>query len=126
MAADVNTSMFTMARGRMPHVTAMVARGYRGLVRAALPTFTNVNNAAIATGLPPSATGISGNFFLNPETGEEVMMNSKEYLRVETIFSAAATAGRKIGIVTAKEKLRDLLAAGIRDGCTGRCDCLFE
>jgi len=109
----------TMARGRMPHVTAMVARGYRGLVRAALPTFTNVNNAAIATGLPPSATGISGNFFLNPETGEEVMMNSKEYLRVETIFSAAATAGRKIGIVTAKEKLRDLLAAGLEMGVPG-------
>ncbi|MDE0940032.1 MAG: alkaline phosphatase family protein, partial [Pirellulales bacterium] len=109
----------TMARGRMPRVTAMVARGYRGLVRAALPTFTNVNNAAIVTGLPPSETGISGNFFLNPETGEEVMMNSKEYLRAETIFSAAATAGRKIGIVTAKEKLRDLLSAGLEMGVPG-------
>ena len=109
----------TMAHGRMPNVTSMVARGYRGLVRAALPTFTNVNNAAIATGLPPSETGISGNFFLNPETGEEVMMNSKEYLRAETIFSAAAAAGRKIGVVTAKEKLRDLLSAGLEIGVPG-------
>ena len=103
----------TMARGRMPRTSQLVARGYRGLVRAALPTFTNVNNAAIATGLPPSKTGISGNFFLDPETGEEVMMNSKEYLRAETIFAAATAAGRKIGIVTAKEKLRDMLSAGL-------------
>ena len=103
----------TMSRGRMPRTAEMVARGYRGLVRAALPTFTNVNNAAIATGLPPSKTGISGNFFLDPATGEEVMMNSKEYLRAETIFAAASAAGRKIGIVTAKEKLRDMLSAGL-------------
>ncbi len=103
----------SMARGRMPRLTEMVAQGYLGLVRAAVPTFTNVNNAAIATGVPPNQTGISGNFFLNPETGEEVMMNSKEFLRTDTIFAAAATAGRKVGIVTAKEKLRDLLAAGL-------------
>jgi phosphonoacetate hydrolase len=47
------------------------------------------------------------------------MMNSKEYLRAETIFSAAASAGRKIGIVTAKEKLRDLLSAGLEMGVPG-------
>ena len=106
----------SMARGRMPRLTAMVAAGYRGLVRAALPTFTNVNNAAIATGVSPAVTGISGNFFLNPETGEEVMMNSKEFLRAETLFAAAASAGRKVGIVTAKEKLRDLLSSGLELG----------
>jgi phosphonoacetate hydrolase len=106
----------SMAHGRMPRTRELVARGYRGLVRAALPTFTNVNNAAIATGLPPAETGISGNFFLDPESGEEVMMNSKHYLRAETIFAAAAKAGRRVGIVTAKEKLRDLLSAGLALG----------
>ena len=106
----------SMARDRMPRLTAMVAAGYRGLVRAALPTFTNVNNAAIVTGVSPAVTGISGNFFLNPETGEEVMMNSKEFLRAETLFAAAASAGRKVGIVTAKEKLRDLLSSGLELG----------
>ena len=55
-------------------------------------------------------TGISGNFFLDPETGEEVMMNSAAYLRAETILAAAAQAGRKVAMVTAKEKLRDMLA----------------
>lgn len=115
----------SMAHGRMPRVAQLSVDGYRGSVRAALPTFTNVNNAAIATGVPPSQTGISGNFFLNPETGEEVMMNSKEYLRVGTIFAEAARAGRKVAIVTAKEKLRDILSAdldGIAFSSEKACD----
>src|SRR5205085_10905899 len=83
---------------------------------AAMPTFTNVNNSSIITGVPPSAHGIGGNFFLNPETGEEVMMNSSQFLRAETITGAAHRAGRKVAIVTAKEKLRDILGAGLGKG----------
>ena len=61
----------------------MIRGGYRGLVRGALPSFTNVNNACIVTGVSPAVTGISGNFFLDPESGEEVMMNSAHFLRCE-------------------------------------------
>ncbi len=104
----------SVARGRMPNVARMAVTGYRGLVRAALPTFTNVNNACIVTGVPPSVTGISGNFFLDPESDEEVMMNSARYLRCETILAAAARSGRKVAMVTAKEKLRDLLSGGLQ------------
>ncbi len=100
----------SLDRGRMPRVAGLIDQGWRGMVRAALPTFTNVNNAAIATGVPPSITGISGNFFLDPQSGQEVMMNSASYLRCETIFAAASQAGRKVAIVTAKEKLRDILS----------------
>lgn len=103
----------SIAHGRMPHVARMARDGYRGLVRGALPSFTNVNNAAIVTGMPPSVTGICGNFFLNPETGEEVMMNSPEFLRCETILTAAAQAGRKVAFITAKEKLRTVLGHGL-------------
>lgn len=100
-----------LARNRMPNLAAMLLQdGFRGVARAALPSFTNVNNASIVTGVPPSMHGISGNFFLNPETGEEVMMNSGSYLRAETILAKAAKAGRRVGVVTAKEKLRDILA----------------
>ena len=42
-------------------------------------------------------------------------MNSARYLRAETIFPAASRAGRKVAIVTAKEKLRDILASGLVD-----------
>jgi phosphonoacetate hydrolase len=103
----------SIAHGCMPNVARMARAGYRGLVRGALPSFTNVNNAAIVTGCPPSVTGICGNFFLNPETGEEVMMNSPQFLRCETLLTAAARAGRKVAFITAKEKLRTVLGDGL-------------
>ncbi|MFP6602201.1 MAG: phosphonoacetate hydrolase [Pirellulaceae bacterium] len=98
---------------RMPRLAAMISAGYRGLVRGALPSFTNVNNACIVTGVSPAVTGISGNFFLDPESGEEVMMNSARFLRCETLLAAASTHGRKVAMVTAKEKLRDILSSGL-------------
>ncbi|MPY91316.1 MAG: phosphonoacetate hydrolase [Luteitalea sp.] len=104
----------SLAHERMPNVARMARCGYRGLARAALPTFTNVNNAAIATGRPPDVTGISGNFFLDPETGEEVMMNASRFLRCETILAAAARAGRRVAMVTAKDKLREILSDGLQ------------
>lgn len=103
----------SIARGVMPRMAAMARDGYRGLVRGALPSFTNVNNACIVTGSPPSVTGICGNFFLDPDTGEEVMMNSPRYLCCGTLLTAAADAGRKVAFVTAKDKLRTVLGAGI-------------
>ena len=104
----------SLARGHMPNLAKMTAAGgYRGMVRGALPSFTNVNNTAIVTGAPPSVTGICGNFFLNPETGEEVMMNSPEFRRCETILTTAADAGRKVAFITAKEKLRTVLGDGV-------------
>ena len=109
-----------LEQGRMPQVAGILAGGWRGMARGALPSFTNVNNAAIVTGQPPVVTGLSGNFFLDPDTGEEVMMNSADFLRCDTILAAAARAGRKVAMVTAKEKLRDLLSPGLFDeGVTG-------
>ena len=83
----------------------MAAEGYWGQARGALPSFTNVNNCAMVTGTPPSQTGIGGNYIIDPETGEEVMTNSSRFLRNDTILAAASTAGRKVAMVTAKDKL---------------------
>src|SRR5262249_52428844 len=94
-----------LARGRMPHLQRMAVQGYRGLARGAMPSFTNVNNASIATGVPPAEHGIGGNFFYDSASGQEVMMNSAQYLRAETIFPAAARAGRKVAVVKGKEKI---------------------
>ena len=100
----------TMAHDRMPNLKAMTVKGYRGMVRGALPSFTNVNNSSIVTGASPAVHGISGNFFYNAAIDQEVMMNSSEYLRAETLLAAAGNAGRKVAVVTAKEKLRDILS----------------
>src|SRR5256885_16277460 len=99
-----------LARGRMPNLQNVSVRGHRGFARGAMPSFTNVNNSSIVTGVPPSVHGIGGNYFYDTNTGEEVMMNSAKYLRVDTIFPAAARAGRKVAVITAKGKLRDIFA----------------
>lgn len=104
----------SLAQGRMPNLAAMLKTGHRSLVRGALPSFTNVNNSAMVTGCPPSQTGIGGNYIIDPETGEEVMTNSSSFLRLETILAGAAAAGRKVAMVTAKDKLRELLSKNLQ------------
>lgn len=100
--------------GAMPNLAGMIQHGYRGMVRGALPSFTNVNNSSIVTGTPPSVHGIGGNYFLDPQTDEEVMTHSSSFLRVGTILAAASESGRQVGFVTAKDKLREMLSAGLK------------
>jgi phosphonoacetate hydrolase len=81
-----------------------------------VPSFTNPNNLSIVTGAPPSVHGICGNYFYDRETGEEVMMNDAKYLRAETLFANFSSAGAKIVVITAKDKLRGLLGKGMHGG----------
>jgi phosphonoacetate hydrolase len=69
------------------------------------------------TGVPPAVHGISGNFFLDRDSGEAVMMNDASFLRAETIPSAFSRAGARVAIVTAKDKLRRLLCRDVDGPC---------
>ena len=111
-----------VAGGHMPFTKEMLDRGADLRGDCVVPSFTNPNNLSIVTGVPPKVHGISGNFFLDPETGEEVMMNDPKLLRTGTIFQAFHNAGAKIAIVTAKDKLRRLLGHGL-DFASGRAVC---
>jgi phosphonoacetate hydrolase len=102
-----------IAAGEMPWLGRKLREGGTELIaECVVPSFTNPNNLSIVTGAPPAVHGISGNYFLDPETGEEVMMNDPRFLRAETILAAFSKAGAKVGIVTAKDKLRALLGHG--------------
>ena len=103
-----------LVRGKMPVLQKMILTGFRGLARGALPSFTNVNNSSLITGVSPAKHGISGNFFYDSASGKEVMMNSANYLRADTISAAAAQAGRKVAVITAKDKLREILGHGLK------------
>jgi len=105
--------------GHMPFLADALKRGSDLRADCVVPSFTNPNNLSIVTGTPPKVHGISGNFFLDPDSGEEVMMNDPKFLRTETIFKAFHDAGAKIAIVTAKDKLRRLLGHGL-DFSSGR------
>jgi len=97
----------------MPTLKRIRQEGTDRLAHSVIPSFTNPNNMSIATGRPPAVHGICGNFLYDPDTGEEVMMNDPKFLRAPTIFSAFYKAGNKVAIVTAKDKLRALLADGL-------------
>ena len=73
-----------------------------------MPSFTNPNNLSIVTGVPPSVHGICGNYFFDPDSGEEVMMNDPRHLRAGTILAAFSEAGAKVAVITAKDKLRKI------------------
>src|SRR6266508_4446266 len=83
------------------------------LAQSVIPSFTNPNNLSIITGSPPSVHGIAGNYFFDPATRQEVMMNDAKFLRAPTIMKAFHDAGAKVAVVTAKDKLRTLLGHGL-------------
>jgi len=105
-----------VADGVMPFTKGMLQRGADLRVDCVVPSFTNPNNLSIVTGQPPSVHGISGNYFLDPDTGNEVMMNEARFLGAPTIFQAFQNEGASICIITAKDKLRGLLGNGLNYG----------
>ena len=95
--------------GRAPFIAALREKGTCLTADCVVPSFTNPNNLSIVTGAPPSVHGICGNYFWDRDAGAEVMMNDPKYLRAGTILAAFASAGAKVAVVTAKDKLRALL-----------------
>lgn len=102
-----------VAAGLMPFMADMLQRGADLRADCVVPSFTNPNNLSIVTGVPPAVHGICGNFFLDPATGSEVMMNDPAFLRCGTLLAAFADAGARVAAVTAKDKLRALLGVGL-------------
>ena len=104
--------------GRMPWLRGVLdGEASSWPAHCALPALTNPNNLSIATGHPPAVHGISGNYIFDAAGGEEVLMNDKRFLRAPTLFAGATEAGLDMVVVTAKDKLRRLLGAGlVEDG----------
>src|SRR5262245_822616 len=109
----------TIAAGRAPAFARFMAEGANLLADSVIPSFTNPNNLSIITGTPPAVHGITGNYFYDPAAETEVMMNDPVFLRAPTILAAFHDAGAKVAMVTAKDKLRLLLAHGL-DYANGR------
>ena len=106
-------------KGLAPNLARLMRDGANLSALCVIPSFTNPNNLSIITGRPPAVHGIAGNYFLDPASGEEVMMNDARFLRADTIMKGFADAGARVAVVTAKDKLRALLAKGL-DFATGR------
>jgi phosphonoacetate hydrolase len=95
--------------GIIPNVERFMKRGFGAVADGAVPSFTCPNNMSIATGTPQSVHGISGNFYLDRDTGEAVVMTGPELLRARTIMAEFSRRGARVASVTAKDKLRKQL-----------------
>jgi phosphonoacetate hydrolase len=103
-----------IAAGILPAIASFQRSGFFAIADAVVPSFTNPNNASIVTGVPPAVHGISGNYYLDRATGEERMITDGALMRCGTILAAVADAGVKTAAVTAKDKLRLILARGLK------------
>lgn len=99
--------------GIVPNVARFLETGFGAVAQGAVPSFTCPNNMSIATGSPQSVHGISGNFYLDRDTGEAVVMTGPELLRSRTIMAEFSRHGARVVSVTAKDKLRRQLGKGM-------------
>ncbi|MBO0738588.1 MAG: phosphonoacetate hydrolase [Alphaproteobacteria bacterium] len=103
--------------GVFPTIGSFCREGHLGTADAVVPTFTNPNNVSIVTGAPPSIHGIAGNYYLDRDSGREVMMTDEDLMRSETVLALLARAGVKTAAITAKDKLRRLLGRNLDGIC---------
>ena len=98
------------ANGTLPTMKSFKECGFVGIANCSMPSTTNTNNTSIVTGVPPVVHGINGNYYLDPETGQEIMITDATRLRCGTILGALSRAGVRTAVVTAKDKLLKVLA----------------
>jgi phosphonoacetate hydrolase len=99
--------------GVFPTIGSFRDTGYFGQAEAVLPTFTNPNNVSIVTGTPTAVHGISGNYYLDRETGREVMITDASLMRCETILAGMSQSGVPTAAIAAKDKLRKMLGRNL-------------
>ena len=101
-----------LERQLMPRLAGMLnAGGAYALGRSQMPSITNTNNISIVTGAAPAVHGLPGNQYLDP-SGAEVQLSDPKFLRAPSIHKVLMDNGSRVLCVTAKDKLRRLLAHG--------------
>lgn len=109
---------------RVPHLRAMVASGASAAgARSVLPAVTYPAHTTIATGVPPSRHGITGNRPLDPlERNQGGWFWYAEDIRAPTIWDAARERGLAVSLVswpvTVGARVRDLVPEIWRAGTT--------
>ena len=100
---------YGFSAGIIPNIQRFRSDGFYAIATGSMPSFTCPNNMSIVTGTEPETHGISGNFFLNRETNQPIVMTGPELLRVRSIMSEFSCHGAKVVSITSKDKLRKQL-----------------
>ena len=100
-----------------PNIRELGRKGFFKVGRCMMPSVTNVNNVSLVTASYPEVHGISSNYRKIRETGQEIYMESGEYVLAETMFQRARRQGKSSILVTAKDKLRRQLGHKLKGIC---------
>jgi len=92
-----------------PNLDKMGAEGSFVVGDCVIPSVTNVNNVSIVTGVTPRKHGLTSNLYFDRSTGEEIRMESPEFLCWPTLLQRAKGDGLSTALFTAKKKLERLL-----------------
>lgn len=99
--------------GIVPNMASFLKSGFHATANCAMPSLTNPNNLSIITGAPTSFHGVSGNYYLDKETGQEHMVVDDSTMHGTTILAKMADAGVRVAAITAKDKLRRIINHGL-------------
>lgn len=110
---DPEYLQYLIAEKAIPNITRFIQQGFCAIAEGTMPSFTCPNNMSIITGTPASQHGISGNYFLDANTWQPVVMTGPELLRGDTILAKFADSGARVVSITAKDKLRKQLGKNL-------------
>lgn len=105
--------------GIIPNFASFVQNGFSATAKCAMPSLTCPNNLSIITGAPTVVHGMSGNYYLDQQTDKEVMINDATLLKGSTLLAEMAKVGVPVAAITAKDKLRRILCAGLNPAKDG-------
>ena len=106
----------------MPNLNKMEKEGIFGIVSSIMPSITNVNNVAIATGELPDKHGITGNAWYNPTTKQEELIEDPDLILAPTIFDRAKQLGIKSAMFSVKKKTVDIMGRNTDISLCPECD----
>lgn len=100
-------------KSKIPFMKKIACEGFFKEVESVFPSVTNVNNVSIGCGAWPKEHGISSNSYYDPETNTAKYMNSKNFIKIKTIFERAQEWGIKSAMLTCKKKTAELFNNGM-------------
>lgn len=94
--------------------------GFAKTVECAMPSVTNVNHACILSGRWPEDTKVIGNYYYDPETGDEGFIEERGYMKAETILQSYKEQGGKTALFTVKGKVLGVYGDGADIGLSAQ------
>lgn len=94
--------------------------GFVKQVECAMPSVTNVNHACILSGKWPDETGVTGNYYYCPQTGEEGFIEEKGYMKAPTLLQHYRGMGQKTALFTVKGKILGVYGEGAQIGLSAQ------